>query len=262
MYEAKNGTKEESSSFVQTKLDKRDVAASNTINISESNVYNQNLALISNNIFDLSLSNTITKITVVNSKDKKQNNVYNFDNNIAKIELGTKNVENTTVLVEYKIRVTNNGKVAGYAKKIVDYIPNGMAFNADLNKDWYITKDGKAYTTKLANTLIEPGETKEVTLILNKKITGENVGNIRNVAEIAEDYNDFGLKDINSTAENKQDGENDMSSANTIILMNAGKTKTAIFGIALGIMTIVAYVVFKVKKDVIDKMMSNYDSNN
>ncbi|WP_292606005.1 hypothetical protein, partial [Methanobrevibacter sp. UBA188] len=96
-----------------------------------------------------------------------------------------------------------------------------MAFNADLNKDWYVTNDGKAYTTKLANTLIEPGETKEVMIILNKKITGENVGNIRNVVEIAEHYNEFGLEDINSTVENKQDGENDMSSSNTIILMNA-----------------------------------------
>ena len=220
------------------------------------------MALTSNNIFDLSLDNTISKVTVVNSKDKKQNKVYDFNKNIAKVELNTKNVENTTILVEYKIRVTNAGKVAGYAKKIVDYIPNGMVFNADLNKDWYITKDGNAYTTKLANTLIEPGETKEVTLILNKKITGENVGNIRNIAEIAEDYNDLGLKDINSTTENRQDGENDMSSANIIVLMNAGKAKTAIFGIALGIIAVVAYIVFKVKKDVIDKMMSNYDSNN
>ena len=41
--------------------------------------------------------------------------------------------------------------------------------------------------------------------------------------------------------------------------MNAGRVKTAIFGIALGIIAIVAYIVFKVKKDVIDKMMSNYD---
>lgn len=262
MYNVKNSTSEESSSFVQTKLSKKDVAASNTINISQANVYNQNLALVSNNIFDLSLDNKITKITVLNSKDKKQNKVYNFDSNIAKVELNTKNVENTTVLVEYKIRVTNAGKVAGYAKKIVDYIPSGMTFNADLNKDWYVTNDGKAYTTKLANTLIEPGETKEVTLILNKKITGENVGNIRNVVEIAEHYNEFGLEDINSTVENKQDGENDMSSSNTIILMNAGRVKTAIFGIALGIITIVAYIVFKVKKDVIDKMMSNYYSNN
>ena len=261
-FEVNNSTNEENSSFVQTKLEKKDVAASNTINISQANVYNQNLALVSNNIFDLSLDIKISKITVVNSKDKKQNKSYNFDSNIAKVELNTKNVENTTVLVEYKIRVTNAGKVAGYAKKIVDYIPNGMVFNADLNKDWYITNDGKAYTTKLANTLIEPGETKEVTLILNKKITGENVGNIRNVSEIAEDYNELGLKDINSTAENKQDGENDMSPANTIILMNAGKIKTAIFGIALGIITVVAYIVFKIKKDVIDKMMSNYDSNN
>ena len=261
-YDAKNSTSEEKSSFVQTKLKKSDVAASNTINVSDANVYNQNLALTSNNIFDLSLDNTISKVTVVNSKDKKQNKVYDFNKNIAKVELNTKNVENTTILVEYKIRVTNAGKVAGYAKKIADYIPNGMVFNADLNKDWYITKDGNAYTTKLANTLIEPGETKEVTLILNKKITGENVGNIRNVAEISEDYNDLGLKDINSTTENKQDGENDMSSANIIVLMNAGKVKTAIFGSALGIITVVAYIVFKVKKDVIDKMMSNYDSNN
>lgn len=262
MYNVKGSTREESSSFVQTKLSKKDVAASNTINISQSNVYNQNLALVSNKIFDLSLDNRISKITVLNSRDKSQNKVYNLNDHIGKIELNTKNVENTTVLVEYKIRVTNAGRVAGYAKKIVDYIPKGMAFNADLNKDWYVTNDGKAYTTKLANTLIEPGETKEVMIILNKKITGENVGNIRNVVEIAEHYNEFGLEDINSTVENKQDGENDMSSSNTIILMNAGRVKTAIFGIALGIITIVAYIVFKVKKDVIDKMMSNYYSNN
>ena len=82
------------------------------------------------------------------------------------------------------------------------------------------------------------------------------------MVEIAEHYNEFGLEDINSTVENKQDGENDMSSSNTIILMNAGRVKTAIFGIALGIMTVVAYIVFKVKKDVIDKMMSNDYSNN
>ena len=42
----------------------------------------------------------------------------------------------------------------------------------------------------------------------------------------------------------------------------AGRTKTAIFGISLGIAVIVAYVVFKLKKDVIDKMMSNYDIDN
>jgi len=262
MYNAIGSTSKESSNFVQTKLAKRDVAASNTIDVSESNVYNQNLALVSNNIFDLSIDNTISKVTVVNSKDKKQNKTYNVDKNMAKIELNTKNVEDTTVLVEYKIKVKNEGKVAGYAKKIEDYLPKGMVFNADLNKDWYVTNDGRAYTSKLANTLINPGETKEVTLILTKKITGENVGNIRNVAEIAEDYNEFGLEDINSTADNKRDGENDIAAADTIILMNAGRTKTAIFGISLGIAVIVAYVVFKLKKDVIDKIISNYDIDN
>ena len=89
-------------------------------------------------------------------------------------------------------------------------------------------------------------------------MTGENIGTIRNTAEIAEDYNEYGLKDINSTVANKQDGEDDMKSADTIILMSAGRTRTAIFGITLGIAAIISYVVFKVKKDVIDKMY-NYN---
>lgn len=257
-YDAENSTSAENSNFVQTKLENKNVAASNTINITDANVYNENLALASNNIFNLSLDNTISKITVVNAKDSKQNKTYTYGKDIAKVELSTKDVESTTVLVEYKIRVSNIGKVAGYAKKIVDYIPAGFAFNADLNKDWYVENDGNAYTAKLANTLIEPGETKEVTLVLTKKMTGENIGTIRNTAEIAEDYNEYGLKDINSTVANKQDGEDDMKSANTIILMSAGRTRTAIFGITLGIAAIISYVVFKVKKDVIDKMY-NYN---
>lgn len=253
-YSAQNSTSAENSNFVQTKLNSKNVASSNIVNIEDANIYNENLALISKKAFNLSLDTNITKVSIVNAKDSKRNKEYSFNSNLAKVELDTPNVDSTTVLVEYKIKVTNIGEVAGYANKIVDYLPAGMVFNSDLNKDWYVKADGNAYTAKLSNTLIEPGETKEVKIILTKKITGENVGTIRNTAEIAETYNELGISDIDSTVMNKKDGENDMSSADVVILMNAGRTRTAVFGISLGIIAIISYVVFKVKKNYIDKI--------
>ena len=49
----------------------------------------------------------------------------------------------------------------------------------------------------------KPGETKEVKLVLTKQMTAENTGNINNNAEIKEDYNVYGVADINSKAGNK-----------------------------------------------------------
>ncbi len=146
-------------------------------------------------------------------------------------------------MIEYKIRVTNEGGVAGYAKKIVDYLPNDMKFNSSLNKDWYTGDNGaNLYNASLANTLIQPGETKEITLLLTKKITASNMGIINNTAEIAESYNDLGLQDIDSTPANKVQNEDDYSSADAIIGTKTGEvylyilltvTTIAIFGVGI-----------------------------
>ena len=243
----------ENSNFVTSMLDGKEVAATDNLEIANSNIYNVNLGLVTKNLFDLKLDKLVSKVTVVKS-NAKDNRVYEFNSNVAKIELPSKDIDSNNVIVEYKIKISNIGRIAGYAKSIVDYLPEGMSFNTELNSGWYL-KDGNAYNTSLANTIINPGETKEITLVLTKKINGQNMGLFRNTAEIAATYNEQGIEDVNSVAGNKKDGENDISSADTFILISTGKEILSIAGITLGVLAIVAFGVVMVKKHVINKMV-------
>ncbi len=55
-----------------------------------------------------------------------------------------------------------------------------------------------------------------------------NTGLVNNTAEIAESYNELGLKDKNSTEGNKVKGENDMGSADLIISIRTGQVVTTV----------------------------------
>ena len=100
---------------------------------------------------------------------------------------------------------------------------NGLTFSSELNPDWYIS-NGNLYTKKLANEPINPGETKEVKLILTKTMTTENTGVVNNRAEIYDAYNEYGIADVNSTPNNNVASENDMGSADVIIAVSTGGT--------------------------------------
>ena len=117
------------------------------------------------------------------------------------------------------------GDLAGYAKKIVDYVPEETMFNSGLkgNEAWYTGSDGKLYSAALADILIAPGETKEIKLVLTKQMNEHSSSLMSNTAEIYETYNVYGAKDINSTAGNKLQNENDMSTADTIIGTKTGE---------------------------------------
>ena len=218
------------------------------IDVTDSNIYNIDLGLVSNPKFDLRLDKTVTKITV---QDGKNTDVYDYKNvKVAKKDLIGKDVNNTSIIVEYKLRVTNEGAIAGYVKKIVDYMPSEMKFNSELNKDWYTSENGILYNSSLANTLINPGESKEVTLILTKKMTEENLGLYHNTAEIYEAYNDLGIQDIDSTPGNNKTGEDDISSADVLITLKTGKTIT-FFGLSITIIGTIAVGAYFVKKKVL-----------
>ena len=218
------------------------------IDVTDSNIYNIDLGLVSNPKFDLRLDKTVTKITV---QDGKNTDVYDYKNvKVAKKDLIGKDVNNTSIIVEYKLRVTNEGAIAGYVKKLVDYMPSEMKFNSELNKDWYTSENGILYNSSLANTLINPGESKEVTLILTKKMTEENLGLYHNTAEIYEAYNDLGIQDIDSTPGNNKAGEDDISSADVLITLKTGKTIT-FFGLSVTIIGTIAVGAYFVKKKVL-----------
>lgn len=222
-YKAEGVPESENSKAMMSELtiqgETKEFVATDVIQVENDNISNINIGLNEIQKFDLKLEKYISKMTVQSSKGTI---VKEYDNsNIAKLELDAKQLNNTNVIIEYKIKVSNVGEATGYAKKIVDYMPNDMKFNSELNKDWY--QNGKnIYTNSLENQPIKAGESKELTLILTKTMNENNVGRMGNVAEIAEDYNELGMKDINSTPNNRANGENDMATADAIISIKTG----------------------------------------
>ena len=180
-----------------------------TINL-EKNVSNIDLGLILKSTFDLKLQKYVGKITVKNDS-KTAEYAQKENTTLAKAEIKSKNLSGSLVVIEYKIKVTNAGDVAGYARNIVDYMPSSLSFNSSLNSDWYISGNN-LYNTSLANTKLEPGESKELTLVLTKTMTDSNTGLVNNKAEIVESSNELGIKDET----------NEKGSADVIISVSTG----------------------------------------
>ena len=194
------------------------VAATDILDLKK-DIYNIDLGLVENKKFDLELAKTVKKITVTNNEVTKEYNVN--DKTLAKVEIPSKQLNNSKVSIEYSIKVKNTGDVSGYVKNIVDYIPSGIEFNSNLNKDW--NKNGEyLYNSSLNNVKIDPGEEKEISLILVKTITETNTGLVSNIAEIAGAQSSTGVSDIDSTPNNRKDEEDDLGQADVIIGVNTG----------------------------------------
>ena len=230
---------------------RQEVASTDMIHIDNENISDMNIGLIELQNFDLKLDKYVSRILVQNSAGTTTREYNNTTT--AKIELDAKQMSGSTVIIEYNIVVTNVGEVAGYARNIVDYMPNDLEFSSELNKDWY--EEGNAlYTTVFGNDIINPGESKTVTLTLTKTMGEDNLVT-RNNAEIYEDYNDLGLEDGNSTPGNNATGENDIGFADVIISIRTGGVIYMTIGITVTIIIlagIVAGIVVK-RKNLKDK---------
>ncbi|HCC03966.1 MAG TPA: hypothetical protein DEP51_03805 [Clostridiales bacterium] len=195
------------------------VSATDTIEINNANVSNIDLGLIEAKKFDLELTKTISKVTISNQEGNIEKE---YDNtNMAKVEIPAKYLSGSTIIIEYNITVKNTGELSGYAKQITDYLPKDLTFNSSLNKDWYQSGE-YIYTNSLAENRIEAGETKELKLIVTKKMTESNTGLVNNTAELTSVSNSQNIEDIDSIADNKQTNEDDMGSANIIISVKTG----------------------------------------
>lgn len=198
----------------------RRAAVTEEVILTSADLYNIDLGLVEDKKFDLRLDKIVKNITV-NNQNGTITNQYNRD--LAKLDIEAKNVASSTMIVEYTIKITNEGAIPGYAKRIADYMPDGLKFNSELNTDWYEGSDGTIYNTSLANTIINPGETKEVTLTLTMNVNDNSFGMITNNAEIMETSNDYGVQDVDSIAGNKSTNEDDYSTANILLGVKTGQ---------------------------------------
>lgn len=219
-----------------------------TIDITDRSIGNINMGLVESQIFDFKLDKFVTQVSASGGGKSVS---YDYNNtSLAKVELRSNLLRNSTVVVEYTITVTNVGEVSGYARNIVDYLPEGMTFNSELNKGW-IQDGDMLYNVSLANDEINPNEQRSVTLILTKTMTDGETGTYTNTAELGETYNSRGITDINSTEGNRQQGENDMSSADLIISISTGEVVMYI-GLTLSVITLIAVGIYLIKKKVLD----------
>ncbi len=251
-YQVEDSTEENNSDAVDSKItldgETRVAAITEAVNVANINVYNIDLGLVASPKFDLKLDKTISKVTVQDSTGTQE---YDYGNSkLAKRDLVGKRIENTTLLIEYKITVTNEGAVDGYVRKIADYIPAGLSFNAELNRDWYQAENGTILNSSLANEKIAAGESKEVTLLLTMKTSENNLGLISNQAEIYEAYNDLGLEDVDSAVANKASNEDDMSNADLVVTVKTGEY-ILFGGLTLLVIALIGVGAYFIKKKVL-----------
>ena len=179
--------------------------------------------------FDLSLRKWVTQAIVI---DKDGTHItetghqpYDDPEQIVKVELYRKNINDVTVKFRYKIRVTNEGEIAGYAREITDYVPEGLKFLPEDNVGWTDEGNNVISTRLLENTLLEPGEYAEVEVVLTWINNEDNMGEKINTAEISEDYNDYGVPDKDSTPDNQKEGEDDIDDAPVLLSVSTGQVR-------------------------------------
>lgn len=244
----KTGVEEENNSnVIYAKQGDNTVAITDVIRINSTNIENINMGLIPSATFDLRLDKYITRITVQSPTGTKK---YSYNNaNFAKIELDRKGINNTTLIMEYTIKVTNEGEMEGQVKKIVDYLSPELQFDPQLNKDWYREND-QLISNRLENEMLQPGESKTLNLVVTKKMTEDNLGTIINTAEIKEAYNEKYVGDRDSIPGNKKADEDDMSTVSIIVGLNTGRIVCYISFIVVT-MILVAIGIYIINKKVI-----------
>ena len=201
--------------------------------------------------FDLALRKIISKVTMtLDGKTTVEETGHKFEDDpeeVVKIELGNHKIEDSVLKFTYQIRITNEGTKAGYAYEIKDYIPEGLEFVEEDNEGWVLSEDGKTVTTdQLKDVLLEPGDSRVVEITL-RWINGQtNLGVKQNWAEISKDSDD----DIDSTPDNKVEGEDDIDEASVVlsIVTGIGENYALVIG---AVLVIVAGGIFLIKRFVL-----------
>ena len=207
--------------------------------------------------FDLSLIKYVSKVIVTEDGVTKETETGNTGNNstdmIPKVEIHRKKRDSTSVKFAYTIRITNEGDVEGFAKEITDYVPEGLEFSEEDNTGWTNKGNRVIATRALEDTLIEPGESKDVTVIFRWIQGKDNLGLKTNIAEISEDYNKEGIQDRDSTPGNKKFGEDDIDTAEVLLAISTGIKNNAITYITIGsvILIVLATGIISIKKYVL-----------
>ena len=204
--------------------------------------------------FDLSLRKWVTQANVTENGEEKiiesGHKAEDDPEDVVKVDLKKSKINKVTIKFRYKIRVKNEGNIAGYAKELKDYIPNGLKFVPEDNPLWKQIDEKTITTDQTKDILLQPGDTTEVEVVLTWINDSENFGVMDNWAEISKDHNDFNSPDIDSTPDNNKKGEDDIDDAPVSVGVQTGQIKT-FTTIGLAVLVILSSGVVLIKKFVL-----------
>ena len=169
--------------------------------------------------FNIGVEKEITGI-VVNGERRKITN-----GKLERVEIYRKETENTSVQVEYTIKVINNSEIGGKAT-IEERIPEGMTL-ANNDGSW---EEEEGVLRKIIPE-INAGETKEYKVLLNWEQSGENMGEKINKVTLIDTENVPGFVDNNE--------KDNTSEAEVIITVETGELPIGL------IITLIALVVLE-----------------
>lgn len=163
--------------------------------------------------FDFAIEKYITK-SIVKSGDKEK--ITEYENTaLGKLEIRSKELKNSLISLEYTIKITNIGNVDGKIETIKDYLPKTLEFDEKQNNGWYLDSDEVLCNNTLKDIVLEPGDTKEIKLVLNKVMTEDNTGTIVNKVKLD------AISDKNLT-DNRT--ENNVATQELLITVSTGRT--------------------------------------
>lgn len=197
---------------------------------------------------DLQIEKRITQIITTDKTTNtvKKHDIYQKANNIAKLDLPSKNIENTKLDIIYEIKVTNIGDYNATIDQIIDLLPNGSNFSKEGNEGWYVGENGHIIYDDFQEYL-RPNEEKVVKLKLTYHLDESGMAQIENNTYVLA-TRDIDEKIIIDEGNIKIEETNNYAKSELIVSIITGETILIYVTVILGGMLIIVVGISLIKK--------------
>ena len=176
--------------------------------------------------FNFKIDNDIIKL-IINGQERDIEN-----GKLEKVEIHSEQIENSQIEVTYRIKVTNDGEIAGEAYTSIK-LPEGLELIEA--KDWKY-ENGKL---TIKTPVLNPQESMEYEIVLKWEYGEQNLGTKVNIAEIYATKNDANFAETNM--------DDNISKADLIINVSTGGIDNHLIR-NLVILMVLAFIVIRIKR--------------
>ncbi len=192
-------------------------------------------------LFNLSVDKWVENVNV-NGISQGTQSITTKDQ-LYKVDIHRSKTETADIKITYKIRITNKGEIEGTAGEIVEVIPAGYSFNQEDNSIYWENKNGTLTTDALKDEMIQPGQYKEIEIVLRWEKGENNFGQKDNLVILSNLDNPAGYEDVN-----KEDNSSSSSMLLTIATGLDRNDRIVIIGIVQIVLAISIGLLLSYKK--------------